>query len=195
MINKIIISFMLTFTLLLVSNVESNGQCASCPSGYSPQSVPLDLGSGCVITIYYCMLCHPTGHSEAKLCGVFIPITCGVIDIDMNFWKMVREALIIDLATACDDEIGPCPERISFSIEEGFCLGIYPNHPTNPTGYIIKNCEADAGTCYKQYQVCYVGSALTYHVVNTYIVPGDCDFMEFEFDPNDPPYYCFTFCP
>jgi hypothetical protein len=192
---RIFLILILTFTLLILSYVESNGQCSSCPTNFTPKSVNLNLGGGCFVTIHYCSYCHPTGHTEGKLCGVYIPVTCGVITMDYAFWWKVREAMILDMATICEDEIGPCPERTSFSIEEGFCYGIYPNHPQNPTGYNIKPCEADPGQCYKEYEVCYEGTELIYTVVDTYIVPGDCDVMEFDFDPNDPPYYCFTFCP
>ena len=191
---KIIFSLLFTFTLMFISNVESKGQCSSCPTNFTPKSVNVTI-NGCNITIYYCKFCEPTGYPSAKLCGVYFPTSCGNLVIDYDFWYQVREALIIDLSIDCNKEIGPCPERQSFSIEEGFCLGIYPNHPQNPTGYIIKNCDGQAVTCYKKYEVCYEGSELVYSIVDTQITPAGCDVMEFEFDPNDPPYYCFTFCP
>jgi hypothetical protein len=194
---KIFISLILTFALLILSNVESRGQCASCPSGYVPQQVNLDIGGGCIVTIHYCMLCHPTGTPEAKLCGVYIPVSCGVITMDYEFWWNIRKKLITDLAIKCSysGEIEPCPQQNVFSIDEGFCYGIYPNHPTNPTGYDIKPCVGEAGECYKTYEICWEGSDLKLKVINQTIIPAGCDVMEFEFDPNDPPYYCFTFCP
>lgn len=193
---KIIFSLLFTFTLMFISNVESKGQC-TCPSGYTPQSVNLNLGSGCVITIDYCMLCHPTGNPEANLCQVRIPNTCVGLNIDLAFWTNVRNAMIADLALKCSYSggIGPCPQRTSFSVFQAFCMGIYPNDPQNPTGYIIKPCDGEAGVCYKQYEVCYQGLDLIVTTVNTQVTPAGCDFMEFEFDPNDIPYYCFSACP
>lgn len=160
--NKFFITLIFTFSLLILSNVESKGQCASCPTNFTPKVVNVTI-NGCNVTIHYCKFCHPTGHPEAKLCGVYFPTTCGNIVIDYDFWYQVREALILDMSIDCLESIGPCPERTSFSIEEGFCLGIYPDDPQNPTEYVIKNCDGQAGTCYKEYEVCYENGEFSIH--------------------------------
>ncbi len=195
--NKIVLISIVSLMLTLLSFNESNAQCDSCPINSTPANVNLNLGGGCIVTIHYCMFCHPTGHPEAKLCGVYIPVSCGTINIDLDFWTKVRNEMIKDLALKCSysGQIGPCPQRAAFSIYQAFCMGVYPNNPQNPTEYIIKPCDGEAGECYKEYEVCYQGTELIITVVNSQTTPGACDFMEFEFDPLNPPYYCFSACP
>ncbi len=75
------------------------------------------------------------------------------------FITLIFTFSLLILSLDCNEQIGPCPERTSFSYEQGFCLGIYPDDPQNPTGYIIKNCNGQAGTCYREYEVCYEGTS------------------------------------
>ena len=70
---KISALLILTFTLLIISNVESSAQCTSCPGNPTPTSFPITLATGCVAYVHYCFDCAPTGHPVAQFCMVAIP--------------------------------------------------------------------------------------------------------------------------
>ncbi len=56
---KIFISIILTFALLILSNVESNGQCET---GYTSQTITTNIG-GCDYVVKFCYKCpEPTSH-------------------------------------------------------------------------------------------------------------------------------------
>ncbi len=60
---KIIFSLIITFTLLILSNVESNGQCAS---GYSSKTITLTLGN-CDYVIDVCYKCEVTNPGSVYI--------------------------------------------------------------------------------------------------------------------------------
>lgn len=56
---NVFLLLIITFSLLIVSNVESKGQC---PTGYTPQTITLNIG-GCNYDISVCVSCpSPTSH-------------------------------------------------------------------------------------------------------------------------------------
>ncbi len=90
MTKKLFISLILSFSLLILSNVESKGQCSSCLSGMTPASFVFTLSTGCQITVNYCWKCPTPPHlpGAATLCNISIPSgNCIGIVIDVTFFK------------------------------------------------------------------------------------------------------------
>jgi hypothetical protein len=196
---KILIFSILTFTLLLFSNVESKGQCTSCPSGFVTTAFPITLKSGCEAWVHYCYLCSPTGNPVAQFCGIYIPKTtaCNGILINDAFWEMLREEMMIDLVySACFDiygELPPCSTsfRKSLEIVVADCMEVYED-VTSPEIVILRPCNADPGLCTKEYEVCWNGTEMESNVVNVNFEPGECDNLPFVFDIFSLPTYCFS---
>jgi len=148
MTKKLFISLILTFSLLIMTNVESKGQCPSCPSPYTNHSVNHTLttgpNAGCEITINYCLFCHPSGHAESRLCSVTIPYTtnpydpCFGMTLDANFWNEVRHAMIFNSAVVCGN-IGPCPYRVVFTTYQANCMELTIDWGVFPI-FVIKPC-------------------------------------------------------
>ncbi len=109
--NKFFITFFLTFTLLILSNVESKGQCTDCPMGWFNYSFVYEVpGTDCEITVYYCTNCAPTGHVTVHICNIIVPYEDCEIQLNPGFWDGLKKAAILDALTKCDllGAAGPC---------------------------------------------------------------------------------------
>lgn len=193
---KIIFSLIITFTLLILSNVESKGQCTSCPGNTSPTAFQITLKTGCDAFIHYCYDCAPTGNPIAQFCMIAIPNapSCNGITIDAQFWRDVREAMMIDLASICSNawgQIPPCSTSVFQSLEIVIanCMEVI-DHPNDPTLKIIKPCDAEPGLCSKEYEVCWDGNEWISTVTSVNFEPGECDYLPFQWDRHSLPSWC-----
>ncbi len=197
---KLILSLFLTFTLLILSNVESKGQCATCPSGYTSKSVNHVLSNGCEITINYCIFCGPTGHGAMKLCSITIPYhaapnPCYNMVIDGSFWQEVKHAMVFNAAVECGN-IGPCPQRVNYEIYQASCWkldivwGQFPRLEMKP-------CPLEAGECLQEFEICWNPTGFVIDPKPPVLIdPGECTFQPIPIDPDPTKLYldCFNSC-
>lgn len=70
---RILFSLIFTFSLLILSNVESKGQC-SCPSGYTHTIDTVNINGTCELYVEYCYKCDPhTLYRSVQICNIIIP--------------------------------------------------------------------------------------------------------------------------
>ncbi len=157
MTKKLFISLILSFSLLILSNVESKGQCTCPNSNYQQASFQMTLANGCPITVNYCRLCHPTGNPEARLCSIEIPYTninCQNMVIDSYFWAQVRLEMVKYIYYNCISlEVLPCPHQTLVDIYSASCYYMLDN----PIAQMIeiKPCPYDPGLCLQEWEICY----------------------------------------
>jgi len=188
---NVFLLLIITFTLLIVSNVESKSTC-SCPTNYTPQTFTVTLPSGCVVDINYCLFCQPTGHPILELCSVTLYTgSCTNINVDFNFWNLIRTEMIKHGVTNCGN-VGPCPERVTMDIYQATCLKLV-NDWDNGMVHIV-SCDLEPGKCIQEYEVCYVGLQLQITKIGNAVVieEGECDTEEVIILP--PPYNLFQGC-
>lgn len=200
---KIFLSLLITFALLILSNVEGKGQACSCPTGYSTVSFDYEYNSSCTLTINLCVMCHPTGHPEIRLCGVTFDYgnsKCDQITIDPNFWAEIRKQSVLHVnGNLCNIGVGPCPQLATYEYYNGMCKEII-NDTFNDLIY-IRNCDGEAGLCISESYLCWNGSELIYTANPPhYVDDGDCDSptepIEIDFtDLNNLYEGCFKTCP
>lgn len=160
---KLIFSILIIVSTLLFTNVESKGQCPTCPSPSSSESVIMGIsGTSCSITINYCLFCSPTGHPRLELCSILIPYGptsfCNNIAIDNIFLENVRKAKVIDGAVKCASAmglpIGPCPNRTIVETYLPTCakFGV----PDEITGKVpLIPCPQLGGQCFQEWEICF----------------------------------------
>ncbi len=150
---RIFYSLILTFSLLILSNVESNGQCSGCSSPYASQTATYVYNSSCSITINFCLDCSPTGHPIMKLCSITIPYNsnCYNIPIDPTFWNNIRNEMLIKAALVCGT-FGPCPQRIAADIYQATCWKLENDWELGMVH--IVPCDEEPGSCMQEYEVC-----------------------------------------
>ena len=160
--NKFIITLIFTLTVLIFSNVESMGQTCSCPSGYTTVSFDYPYTSTCTFSITYCVICHPTGNIEMRLCGLTFDYgnnECDYIVLSSQLYGEVRKAALIHVANnLCGSQIQPCPQRKIIEYQQGMCQEIV-NDTFNDLIY-VRNCD-DSGHCITETEVCWDGSNLS----------------------------------
>jgi len=193
---KIIALLILTFTLLIISNVESSAQCTSCPGNTTPTSFPITLATGCVAYVHYCFDCAPTGHPVAQFCMVAIPnnASCNGLVIDSDFFKTIREEMMKNLSSICSNVWGsvpPCSTSTRYSLEIVMtnCMEVIDDF-NNPGYRILKPCDADPGLCSKEYEVCWNGSEWEVDVKSVNFESGECDYLPFELNQYSLPSWC-----
>lgn len=197
---KFILTLFITFTLLILSNVEGKGQCSSCPSGYTSESVNHTLSNGCEVTINYCLFCQPTGHGAVRLCSVTIPYTndpfdpCYNLVIDGIFWDEVREAMTFNSAVECGN-IGPCPQRMNYEVYQASCMQATIEWTPYPPRYVLKPCPQEAGECMQEFEICWepTGFKITKQPP-VLLDPGECSPAPISLDPDDLYLDCFNSC-
>jgi len=116
---KIIFSLFITFTLLILSNVESIGQCPSCPSPYSSYSTTFSNGS-CTLTVNFCLDCAPTGHPVMSICSITVPNSCSSVNVNASLWNLARNEMLVKAVSVCGG-VGPCPQRVAIDIYQAQC--------------------------------------------------------------------------
>jgi hypothetical protein len=196
MTKKLIISLFLTFALLILSNVESNGQCNPCQIGYTPKSFNYQVTeTSCTITVNYCAFCAPTGNPIVKLCSITIPHDndCKNLNLTNFEWNKIKEAMVSDAANSCIG-IPPCPTQITTEVYQAECYRL-ENDWINGMVWILP-CESEAGECRQNYQVCWNGSTLQVikHGHPVLIDEGDCLPDTIIIDPDDLYENCFNTC-
>lgn len=152
---NVILIFSVFFLLLNIS--ESNGQCSYCPPGSTASSCQVAIGN-CTVTVNFCLDCSPTGHAIASLCNISLPYTCMGLPIDHNFWIQARREMLKAVGAQCASvygEIPPCSTSVRPYIEivTPACVKIYQD-PNNMNYSIIGTCDAEAGQCSIEYEVC-----------------------------------------
>ena len=194
---RIFYSLILTFSILILSNVESNGQC-SCPPA-NQVSFNMTLPSGCKITIVYCRDCQPTGHASMELCHVIIPYSgaCIGMAIDQAFWLEVKKAMVFNAAAACGN-IGPCPQKVVYEIYDAACKRlVFVNPPDQPSYIKIENCPNDPGICKQEFELCWDGFNFNINVSNPVLIEsGECIYQPIFIPTNPSLLYpdCFNSC-
>lgn len=186
----------ITFSLLILSNEESDAQCTSCPAGSTPTSFPITLATGCVAYVHYCFDCAPSGHPIAKICMVSIPrvSACSGILIDSQFWIDIRREMMKDLVTICSNAWGsvpPCSTSTRYSLEivSTECMEVI-DHPTDPGLLVLKPCDLEPGFCSKEYEVCWENGVWNETIKSVNFEPGECDYLPFELNPWSLPSWC-----
>src|SRR5690606_181401 len=114
-----IFSLFIAFSLLILSNVESKGQC---PSGYTSHTITIDIG-GCDYDIYTCVSCpSPTSHfpdeGSVEVYGIVQQVTDPPCD---NGWTAEQNVNYVEnffdtgqflwYYTCFYTEIPPCPDE------------------------------------------------------------------------------------
>lgn len=107
---KITISLLFTITFLLLTNFESNGQCAS---GFSQQTVTLSVG-GCTYDLLLCYKCSPASYGEVYIRAIYkhptTPPCSGWNDYDVldYFYNYVNTGAFITSNLCFWSEVPPC---------------------------------------------------------------------------------------
>jgi hypothetical protein len=150
---KIIFSLIFTFTLLILSNVESIGQC---PSGYSHKLDTLTF-NGCLYEVSICFKCAVTHHGEVSINRVR-PIPNQAPPCDLQAWQNFNNALTYIRGIVyspyyyfeklCSSMIpSPCPDYTPAKFREYFCW------KKTPLGFIPCDkevyCEVTIEYCWK----------------------------------------------
>jgi len=201
---KIIFSLFITFTLLILSNVESIGQCPSCPSPYVSASFQFTLPNGCgPITVNYCRDCSPTGHPIVKLCSVEIPyyITqCQNLQLGYSFWDEVKRQTLLNMYVYCINlEILPCPQRTVVEFYNTNCMTVEADITSQ--FWNLVPCEQDAGICMQEWTLCWdynqpgEGKLVLERNGSAVIIEeGSCGFTEPILNSQTFSYPCFNIC-
>lgn len=193
---KIVFSLIVTFTVLILSNNESIAQCTSCPGNTTPTAFAITLKTGCTAYIHYCYDCAPTGNPIAQFCMISLPNNpnCNGITIDAQFWKDVRDSMMINLATNCSNiwgQVPPCSTSTFQSLEivVANCMEVIED-PNDAEIILIRPCDAEPGLCSKEYEVCWDGDEWVSTVTSVNFEPGECDYLPFELDIYSLPSWC-----
>jgi hypothetical protein len=194
---KNIISLLIfIFALFIMSNVESNGQCASCPSGYTGYSLSYVIpATSCTITVNYCLLCSPTGNPVVRLCSIEVPhiSACNNLILNSGLWDMIRTQTLKDAVNYCTG-IPPCPTRKTMELYQADCFKLENDYINGRV--LILPCDAEPGECYQEYEICWESGNLNISKVGTPILTdeGDCGPEFIEIDPDDLFEGCFSTC-
>ena len=196
---KIIFSILIFVSTLLVTNVESKGQCPTCPSPSTSESVIMGIsGTSCSITINYCLFCSPTGRPRIELCSILFPIPyCNGLSITSSLLFEVKKAMVKDgsvkCATAMGLPIGPCPNRNIVETYFPTCgkFGV-PDEITGTAPLIP--CGQLPGQCYQEWEICFDNPNYTVTPVGPpFKVSGICKDEIIIIGPSLPS-ECFEIC-
>lgn len=171
---KIIPFLIFTFTLLIMYNVESKGQC-SCPTttGWQQVTFPVLYKAGdvdCRVDITYCYFCGDNSlHREIYFCKADLkhysysptePNYCDWSGVDIGsqeFWDVIYEHMIYDMfyrcttIPFCDDLTANAVFRRFTEIKKSSCMKSVFNPILFQTE--IRPCENEA-LCVIEYDVC-----------------------------------------
>jgi hypothetical protein len=214
---KIFISLFLTFALLILSNVESNGQ-ACCPSGYDHTIDTISINGTCELYVEYCYKCDPhTLYRSVYICNIIIPWNqpggCNLDGTDIGsqgFWEAIYVETLEKLTNkpSCGnyEPCGEVPCTTSYmpnrfvEIKKAACFRKFENPFTQQTSIIP--CETEA-QCVIEYCVCYDGPNLTYNIISSYEVGSSgCPKRKIGIggpfvgpdEPDHSPFACFNPC-
>lgn len=196
MTKKLFISLFLTFALLILSNVESEGQCTDCPMGWFNHSfIYKPLSTKCDIIVHYCTNCAPTGFMEIKICNLIIPTDTCSITLNPLFWENLKKELVVQSLTECDmlGIVPPCSSlsRTQVIVTAADCFRAEFDDIAEVANIIP--CEEDTGECSQTASLCFNGT--DYIVTITPGTPdGDCSNVTPTIDADDKYEDCFHTC-
>jgi hypothetical protein len=190
---KFILTFILTFTLLILSNIESNGQACSCPTGWFDYSFDYVVpGTSCTITVNFCTNCAPTGHTLIELCNIVVPYSSACeITLNPPFWTQLRNALAVNAIISCDLGTEPCPGRNQTIVSHGACMKLEFDDIAQEV--TIEKCDQDPGVCETEIFVCWNNQYIPIPQ-STSSTGGECDSETPVIDPSDKFTDCFFAC-
>jgi hypothetical protein len=196
MTKKLFFSLILTFTLLIISNVESNGQCTDCPAGWFNYSfVYKSSRYDCDITVHYCTNCAPHGFTEIKICNLIIPTDTCSITLNPLFWENLKKAVVVQSLSECNmlGIVPPCStfSRTQVIVTSADCFRAEFDDIAEVAN--ILPCEEDEGECVQEFSVCFNGT--DYILTFTPGTPdGDCENVTPTIDVLDKYEECFHTC-
>ncbi len=188
----------ITFSLLIISNVESSAQCTCPPANQKTFNMTIP-GTSCQVTVVYCLDCQPTGHASMELCHVINPYDnpCIGMAIDAAFWIAVKKAMVLDAAIICGN-IGPCPQRKIYEIYDAACKRLVFVNPPDQVPYILlEPCPADPGICKQEFELCWDGFNFNVNVSAPVLIEtGECNYQPIFIPENPTSLYpdCFNSC-
>jgi hypothetical protein len=194
---KLFISLILTFILLILSNVESNGQCSSCPSGYESKSFQATLpGSSCIVTFNVCVFCAPTGNPQVQFCNAYFPSSCFSNQVSAFDWFLMKKEVMGKILMDCETEIPPCSTMSKTASEyyEAACLIASFNGAENRIEF--QPCNSTPGTCRTDFAACVEDDEIVIEITGgpTVTDTGDCGPAVLNLNPLILPMACFSFC-
>ncbi len=166
MTKKLFISLILTFTLLILSNEESNGQC---PSGYSSKVVTIPVGP-CDYKVEVCYKCEIHHPGTIKINRIeIVDTSCysglNIIQILLQIYTEISTGGFI-YSNFCIDswyDAPPCTEPLNesaysqFIISYSYCWQVRHRHNGIEPIFELIPCEENA-SCTETIRYCFNGS-------------------------------------
>lgn len=147
---KIIFSLIITFTLLILSNVKSNGQC---PPGWSTKTVSIPY-AGCVYQIeicYQCLVTHPGPvyiNKIERVVGPCAPSNWG--DAIPYLMDYISSAQFVFNELCIWTKPGPCPDNsFTSTFKYYYCFEEYDGPDKVRPCDIEVYCEVTYSYCAK----------------------------------------------
>lgn len=184
---------------MILSNVESKGQCSSCPENYSPVSYTIDFPgvNGCEVTFYFCTFCPPTGSPQVTFCNASFKMPECTVTITPAMWLELKKEVMGLVLEDCEfSGIPPCPTWSYQAVDyfEADCL-IGIQYSNGDVGF--EPCPNDPGVCKIEFAACMDGDKIKVDVISgpTAIDEGDCGPAVVNLGPYTAlPSACFTLC-
>ncbi len=154
---KLFISLILTFTLLILSNIESNGQCET---GYTSKTVTIQAGN-CEYYVEVCYKCEVHFPGTVRINKFWlVDSTCNnALDIDLvvnTFYITMRDGAFI-YSNFCPDGLyntPPCGGGYNqFEIHYAYCWQQWYRHNGDGPVREYWPCE-DNANCTETFKVC-----------------------------------------
>lgn len=182
----------ITFTLLIISNVESRGQY-TCPTGFTSATITMNIG-GCNYDVFICYQCDPTFPGYVEVKDIIKHPTTPPCISSFNGSQIAQ--FVYTYLTSGDfmfsnlcfwNKLSPCPywgHDISYEFTTCWKEDINTTWFNEPTTAIVPCIPSDK--CIVTYEYCIKGDKINKNLRNLQFVNNNASCLEYnEVDPGD----------